>query len=69
MWLLTLALAAVVLVIIGVVLVVVNDENRIVITAGHNVSHGYHIGVTNALCTVNDLMHQLLAVPLVCVMR
>ena len=68
MWLSTLALAAVVLVIIGVVLVVINDRNRIVITAGHNVSHGYHIGVTNALC-MNDLMHQLLAVLLVCVMR
>ena len=68
MWLSTLALAAVVLVIIGVVLVVVNDRNRIAITAGHNVSHGCHIGVTYALC-MNDLMHQLLAVPLVCVMR
>ena len=68
MWLSTLALAVVVLVIISVVLVVVNDRNRIVITAGHNVSHGYHIGVTNALC-MNNLMHQLLAVPLVCVMR
>ena len=59
---------AVVLIIVSIVLVVVNDRNRIVITAGHNVSHGYHIGVTNALC-MNDLMHQLLAVPLVCIMR
>ena len=65
---LTLALAVVVLVIVGIVLVVVSDRNRMAITTGHNMSHACHIGVTYALC-MNDLMHQLLAVPFVCVMR